>query len=95
MKELEIKPNYTELGRKYNCDPRTVKKYNNGYEGKFNELVNDNKLNISTIEDLLLGNYKLHQKNMNQYTVELLSKKINEKQFINKKNKTGTRTDIN
>ena len=34
MKELEIKPNYTELGRKYKCDPRTVKKYNNGYEGK-------------------------------------------------------------
>ena len=34
MKELEIKPNYAELGRKYKCDPRTVKKYNNGYEGK-------------------------------------------------------------
>ncbi len=22
-----IKPNYAELGRQYNCDPRTVKKY--------------------------------------------------------------------
>ena len=72
-----------------------IKNEINVYKEKFNELVNDNKLNISTIEDLLLGNYKLHQKNMNQYTVELLSKKINEKQFINKKNKTGTRTDIN
>ncbi len=31
-----IKPNYAELGRQYNCDPRTVKKY---YEaGKENEL---------------------------------------------------------
>lgn len=34
MSELNIKPNYAELARKYNCDPRTVKKYNNGYEGK-------------------------------------------------------------
>ena len=34
MNELGIKPNYAELARKYQCDPRTVKKYNNGYEGK-------------------------------------------------------------
>ena len=34
MKELDIKPNYAELGRKYHCDPRTVKKYSDGYEGK-------------------------------------------------------------
>ncbi|WP_340296956.1 hypothetical protein [Staphylococcus coagulans] len=32
----DIKPNYAELGRQYNCDPRTVKKY---YEAeKENEL---------------------------------------------------------
>ncbi len=30
-----IKPNYAELGRQYNCDPRTVKKY---YEAEENEL---------------------------------------------------------
>ena len=34
MNELDIKPNYSELARKFKCDPRTVKKYNNGYEGK-------------------------------------------------------------
>lgn len=28
------KPNYAELGRKYGLDPRTVKKYHSGYEGK-------------------------------------------------------------
>ena len=44
MKELEIKPNYTELGRKYKCDPRTVKKYNNGYEGKSKTRKRNSKL---------------------------------------------------
>ena len=34
MNELGIKPNYSELARKFKCDPRTVKKYHNGYEGK-------------------------------------------------------------
>lgn len=34
LKELDIKPNYAELARKYQCDYRTVKKYNEGYEGK-------------------------------------------------------------
>lgn len=31
---MGTKPNYAELGRKYGLDPRTVKKYHNGYEGK-------------------------------------------------------------
>ena len=35
MKELEIKPNYSELARKYNCDPRTVKK-----QKQENEILN-------------------------------------------------------
>lgn len=34
LKTLGIKPNYSELGRNYNIDRRTVKKYNDGYEGK-------------------------------------------------------------
>lgn len=32
MDTLGIKPNYAALGRKYGMDPRTVKKYQNGYE---------------------------------------------------------------
>lgn len=31
MKTLNIKPNYSELSRIYNCDRRTIKKYNEGY----------------------------------------------------------------
>ena len=34
LKTLEIRPNYSELARTHNCDRRTVKKYNAGYEGK-------------------------------------------------------------
>lgn len=34
MDSLGIKPNYAALGRKYGMDPRTVKKYHNGYEGR-------------------------------------------------------------
>ena len=72
-----------------------IKKEIKDYNEKFNELVNNDKLNISTIEDLLLDNYKLHQKNMTQYTEELLSQKIDEKELISKKNKNGKRKDIN
>ena len=34
MDSLGIKPNYAALGRKYELDWRTVKKYHNGYHGK-------------------------------------------------------------
>ena len=44
MNELGIKPNYSEIGRKYNKDPRTVKKYNYGYEGKSKVRKRNSKL---------------------------------------------------
>lgn len=34
MDTLKIKPNYAALGREYDMDWRTVKKYHNGYEGR-------------------------------------------------------------
>ena len=34
IKAMELKPNYSELARKYGFDRRTVKKYYEGYEGK-------------------------------------------------------------
>ena len=34
FKQLEIKPNYKLLAKKHDVDWRTVKKYNEGYEGK-------------------------------------------------------------
>ena len=34
MKTNNIKPNYSELARLHSCDRRTIKKYDNLYEGK-------------------------------------------------------------
>lgn len=34
IKTYEIKPNYSYLSRKYDLDPRTIKKYYEGYKGK-------------------------------------------------------------
>jgi len=34
MDTLSIKQNYAALGRKYGMDSRTVKKYQNSYEGR-------------------------------------------------------------
>jgi Mor family transcriptional regulator len=34
FKLMNIKPNYSELARKYNVSRDTIRKYNNGYEGK-------------------------------------------------------------
>ncbi len=34
LKTYEVKPNFAYLGRKYKLDPRTIKSYYEGYEGK-------------------------------------------------------------
>ena len=34
LNTFEIKPNFAYLSRKYDLDPRTIKKYYNGYDGK-------------------------------------------------------------
>ena len=44
MKTNNIKPNYSELARLHNCDRRTVKKYDNGYEGKPTTREKESKL---------------------------------------------------
>ena len=34
LETFEMKPNFAYLSKKYNLDPRTIKKYYNGYNGK-------------------------------------------------------------
>ena len=36
LNTFELKPNYSFLAKKYDLDPRTIKKYYEGYEGKKN-----------------------------------------------------------
>lgn len=44
MDNLDIKPNFAALGRKYGMDWRTVKKYHEGYKGKPDSRVKPSKL---------------------------------------------------
>lgn len=44
METLGIKPNYSELSRKYGIDRRTIKKYHLGYEGKPKNKNKESKL---------------------------------------------------
>lgn len=46
LKTYEVKPNYSYLGKKYNLDPRTIKKYYEGYEGKPTTRNKSSKLDI-------------------------------------------------
>lgn len=50
MNTIGIKPNYAALGRKYGMDPRTVKKYHNGYEGRSNKRNKGSTLDIYQTE---------------------------------------------
>lgn len=44
LETFELKPNFTYLGNKYNLDPRTVKKYYEGYNGKSTTRVKPSSL---------------------------------------------------
>jgi transposase len=46
MDNLDIKPNYAALGRKYGMDWRTIKKYHEGYKGKPNNRDKPSKLDL-------------------------------------------------
>ena len=66
MKTLNIKPNYSELSRKYKIDRRIIKKYNNGYEkkitrnrkSKLDMYINDIKEKLSLPGATITGVYQ-------------------------------------
>jgi hypothetical protein len=58
MDNLEIKPNYAALGRKYNMDWRTVKKYHEGYKGKPRKRNKPSKLDLFNLNSRCF--YSLH-----------------------------------
>lgn len=46
IKNMNIKPNFSELARQYNLDRRTVKKYYESYEGKTKTRNKASKLDV-------------------------------------------------
>ena len=71
MDTLGIKPNYSELSRKYGIDRRTIKKYHLGYEGKPKSKNKPSKLDtysneiaqkINITGATIKGTYKYFQK---------------------------------
>lgn len=72
METLNIKPNYSELARIYECDRRTVKKYNEGYtkeniKRKKPSKLDEHKENIKSKLELpgatINGTYQYFKKN--------------------------------
>ena len=73
-----------------NLEEEKLKKF----EQEFDELVQQGKMNINALEDLMIDNIDEYKKELIKHTEELLGCHIDEKQLINKKNKNGKRTDI-
>ena len=61
----------------------------NNVENKFTTYVNEGKLNISTIEDIMLEDLENYKEELINHIEELLLNKINEKDLISKKKITG------
>ena len=61
----------------------------NSVENKFTTYVNEGKLNINTIEDIMLEDLEEYKENLINHIEELLLKKIDEKDLISKKKITG------
>ena len=58
-------------------------------ENKFTTYANEGKLNISTIEDIMLEDLENYKEELIRHTEELLLKTIDEKDLISKKKITG------
>ena len=58
-------------------------------DNKFTTYVNEGKLNISTIEDIMLEDLENYKEELITHVEELLLNKIDEKDLISKKKITG------
>ncbi len=62
---------------------------------EFKDLVSKERLNINSLEDLMLDNIEEHKAKLKVHIEELLLNEINEKKLISKKNKNGKKKDTN
>ena len=63
-------------------------------DNEFVRLRKDDKLDIFSIEDLLVKNIDEYKKELHQHIEELLQKQVDENKIIIKKNKNGKIMDI-
>lgn len=63
------------------------------FDERFEKLLDKEKLDINTIEQIMEEEIKDYRKELKYHLEELLSKKINEKELISKKNKNGKKKD--
>lgn len=66
----------------------------NDLDNDFIGLRNNDKLNIFSIEDILIKNIDEYKKELHNHIEELLQEQINENNIIVKKNKNGKIVDI-
>ena len=62
---------------------------------QFEKLVSEDKLDIDSIEKIMLTDIEEYKKELKLNIEELLSTKINEKELISKKNKNGKKKESN
>ena len=70
-------------------------KHINEFTKEFDELVSQDKLNINSLEDIMINSITNYEKELRIQVEELLKNHINEKELINKKNKNGKKKDLN
>lgn len=63
-------------------------------DNDFINLVKEDTLNISDVEDLLIKNIEEYKTQLHQHIEELLQQQVDENKIIVKKNKNGRITDI-
>ena len=61
---------------------------------KFDNLVNEDKLNINSIEDLMINDIEDYKKMQREHIENLIKSHINEKELINKRNVNGKKKDL-
>lgn len=99
LREMEIKPNYSELARIYSKDRRTIKKYDLGYEGRPNTRNKASKLDtyydeiseklsykgarIKSVYEFLKDKYGDYIGGYNNFTIY-----VKKKEFLVNKSKT-------
>lgn len=64
-------------------------------DSDFKKLVKEEKLDINSIEDLMLENIENYKSKLKTHIEELLTKEVDENEIMNKKNENGKKKELN